>query len=331
MNPINPAPGTWLAALILLMALSGSGVAQNLTPQIAVLQWHDSPNDVAALRGLRRGLAAMNMAGHVRILKAGGDRKKATRLLAGIQAGKVDLLVTLGTRATRIAMSETRDVPIVFTAVTNPVLSGITSSWSGAGGRVCGNSNWLDRRDMLKAFNLAVPGMKRLLVVRTPDNPVSGAEIKEARQALKGMPGLKLVVVDVTDANKVAQVLRPHLEEADGIWVPIDFPLYQEEPLRRLMDVAQKRKIPVFSSTPRCAGTGALVVMTVDFELLGLKASALVRDVLRHRRDPGAIPVGRLKSSRLFVDVAAARRIGLKLPLDLILAAHRLFGAEDGQ
>ncbi len=317
-----------VVVFILPSAVPDSGAVSRERWKIAVLLWHESPNDLAALRGLKRGLAAMNMAQDLVVLNAHADEPKAKDLLRRSIGEGAQLIVALGTRSAKIAAATTTTTPIVFTAVTNPVLSGITPSWSGSGTNVAGNSNWLDRREMISSFKLALPTLKKLGVLRSPDNSVSRAEIAEARAALGSSPELELIEIEVKEPAKVGEVLEKNLERLDAVWVPIDFPLYQEKPLAQIVKVARARRIPIFSSTVRCAGAGALVVLTVDFELLGLKASALIRDILVRGKVPGKMKVGRMKSSRLFVDLEAARHINLKLPFELILGAHRLFGAE---
>ncbi|MFT7618809.1 MAG: putative ABC transport system substrate-binding protein [Planctomycetota bacterium] len=334
---MNHKAGVVFLLLASLMLMPSGGVPTAAGSQqvkkwhIAVLLWHESPNDLAALKGLKRGLAAMKMGQNVFVLKANADEKKAKQLLKKTIADGVDLIVALGTRSAKIAAAEVKTCPIVFTAVTNPVLSGITPSWTGSGRNIAGNSNWLDRREMLTSFRQALPTMKKLCVLRSPSNSVSQAEIAEAHNALPTCPGLELEEIVVKDPKAVGKLLAEKLSGVDAVWVPIDFPLYQIEPLKQIIQETRKRRIPVFSSTARCAGAGALLVLTVDYELLGLKASSMIRDILVRGRNPSAIEVGRMKSSRLFVDLEAARHIGLKPPFDLILNAHRLFGAGGGK
>ena len=290
--------------------------------------WHESPNDIAALDGLKRGLKAMGMGEGLVELRAKGNKVKAKKLLVQAKKKGVDLFVALGTKSAQIIQAWEKKIPIVFTAVTNPVLSRITSSWTGSKKNIAGNSNWLDRKEMLRAFRLALPSLKNLLVLKSPGNSVSSAEISEARKAMKALPNLMLTELEIRDARTVGKTLGKNLAGVDAIWIPIDFPLYQEAALSQIVQEAGRERIPIFSSTLRCAGRGAIVVSAVDYQLLGLKASALVRDILVHGVNPGSIPIGRMKSFRLFVDLGAARRINLKLPFELILGAHRLFGAE---
>ena len=295
---------------------------------VAVLIWHDSPNDKKALVGLKRGLAALGLAASVREMNVDRDASLAKRRLEACDRGGTRCVVALGTRAAQLAKEHIRRIPVIFTAVTNPVLSGIAASWDGSGTNVAGNSNWLDRREMLAAFRLAVPELGRLCVLTSRDNAVSRAEVIEAREALASAPGMTLARKVVEDMSDLPRVLAEALREADAIWVPIDFQLYQEKPLALITSEAAKARIPVVSSTGKCAGAGALVVVTVDYEALGLKAASIVKRVLLKGEDPGRIPIGRMSGARIYVDLAAARRIERKVSLDLVLDAYRVYGGE---
>lgn len=315
--------------LVLLASLCASSLAQDGKGEIAVLVWHDSPNDLEAIIGLRRGLAVLGLAGLVTEHHVDRDEKQAVALLRDFDSGRARLVVALGTRAALLAKEHVKRVPIVFTAVTNPVLSGIAASWQGSGTNVAGNSSWLDRGEMLAAFRLAVPELGVLRVLRTSDNAVSRAEVTEAREALTGQPGLVLEEIVVADVARLDAALDRALDGAGAIWVPIDYQLYQEKPLQRIIARADAAGVPVVSSTPKCVGAGALVVVAVDYRALGLKAASIVKRILVGGAAAGDLPVGRMSSSRIFVDFAAARRSGRRLPKDLIFRAHRLLGYDE--
>ena len=291
---------------------------------IVAFLWHDSPNDRKALAGVRRGLEALGRLDDLRVVNVDRDEDRARERLLACERDGVDLLLSFGTTATRLARRHVRRVPVVFTAVTNPVLANIVPSWKGSGSNVAGNSNWLDRRGMLRAFRQAVPGLRRLLVLTSAGNAVSDAEVREASDVAKET-GLSIVRRTVKkDADPVAEV-EAGLANAEALWIPIDFSLYQEEPLSRIVAAARRLGKPVVSSAERCAGEGALVVVTVDYETLGLRACSLVKKVLAGT-PPGSLAVGRSRSSRVYIDLDAARRLGRELPLDLVLGAYRIFG-----
>ena len=321
---------TLILALLLVVGLGPAPIESggaSAPARVVVFFWHDSPNDIEALEGLRRGFEVCGLEIR-REIHANQDESLARRELAAVAKSGVDVVVAFGTRSTQIAADVLEETPIVFSAVTNPVLSEICPSWAGSGRNLAGNSNWLDRRRMLDVFRQGVPNMRRIGILRSPDNAVSRAELEEARKALRADDELEIVDYQVADPSleKLDAVLDRALAEVDAIWLPIDYELYQTEPLERIVERSRAAKKPLLSSAARAAGAGALLTLTVDYRLLGMKAAALVRRVVAGE-EPGTMPIGRLRSTHLHVDLRAARAIGLELPIDLLLGAHRIEGA----
>ena len=117
--------------------------------------------------------------------RADSDPARARAHLAEFGKQGVDLVVALGTEATRIAAAHRPPgVPVVFTAVTDPVSSGIVPDWKGSGSFLAGNSNHIDSHRVLDEFRTALPGLHALGVLHSKDNRVSRAEIQGLQAAL---------------------------------------------------------------------------------------------------------------------------------------------------
>lgn len=318
---------------VVLRALAAAPLSAAMSPcesklaapePIRALLWHESQNDLKAFEGFARGCRVLRLPKPT-LLRVDRDAERAQRELRAAERAGAPLVLALGTRAALTARTSLKRTPLVFTAVTHPVLSGVVPSWEGSGARVAGNSNWLDRREMMRAFLAAAPGMRRLGVIATKGNAVSAAEIEEAERALDGGRGPELVTHLLEPGETLDEKLPALLKRVDALWLPIDFALYQDEPLARIVALTRRAGVPLMSSSQRAAGKGALVVVAVDYQLLGLRAAAIARRILKGD-DPSRMPVGRLTSSRLYVDLEAARAIQRELPLDLLLRAWRVFG-----
>ncbi len=181
--------------------------------RVGVFYWHDAPNDDAAFDGVQRGLAAAGYHCEFVVRRAGSDREVGLRQLDELTATSPRLLFALGTQAALLARERVRDVPVVFTAVTNPVESGLAPSWAGTGANLCGNSNWIDSEKVLAAFRLAVPKLKHLGVLRsTAASVVSAAELRQMQRYLRGpgAPPIELIeaVVDKPEELEPAIALE---------------------------------------------------------------------------------------------------------------------------
>jgi putative ABC transport system substrate-binding protein len=318
---------------VLLPLLTASPApAQDSRPaprRLAAFLWHEAPNDLDALAGIRKALATAGVPHELLVRQADSDRARADAQLAELRAAGPELVFALGTQAVLLARGQLGAIPIVFTAVTNPVVSRVVPSWDGSGGALAGNSNWIAPETVLHVFQLAVPGLARLGMLRSRNaGVVSAAELQamRARLAQPGAPALEVVEAVVDDERGIAGAVRA-LRDArvQALWVPIDFTIYQN--MAAVRDALGRSGVPIVTSALQAARSGAAAGVVVDYELLGQRAAVLALDVLERRRAPASIPVETMRSYQVIVDLDAARRCGYELPLSLLVIADVLLDA----
>jgi putative ABC transport system substrate-binding protein len=298
--------------------------------RLGVFFWHDSPNDRVTFEGIRAGLAAARMPFEFVTRDAGGDAAHAKRQLAELRASGCELVFAMGTQAARLAATELRDVPVVFAAVTNPVAAGVVPTWQGAEGNVCGASNLVEPQTVLSVFRLAVPGLRRLGMLRSEkDDLVSRAELAAMRALLAqpDAPAVELFDAEIPHSDQVEPAVRELLSrEVDAIWVPIDLPVYKN--LDTIRKALGDRRIPIVTTAAAAMGKGPVVGAVPDYPLHGRRAAALALQILRDGKQPRELPVDRMSGCLVKVDLAAAHRVDLDLPLSLLVLADELFAPE---
>ena len=116
----------WISFLILFLSTMANADGQPY--KIGILMWHETKHDEEALAGFKEGMELSGVPHEFEIKRAYGDEAKCREFARQRKTEKVDIILTIGTNATLWALEEIKDVPIVFTAVTNPVISGIADS-----------------------------------------------------------------------------------------------------------------------------------------------------------------------------------------------------------
>lgn len=334
-------PGLLVTALILSSALGHCprGVAalpafEEASPvpsqEFGVLFWHDSPNDIAALSGIRQALRERGKPHELLVRSADSNPERARELLKDFALAKVTLIFAMGTEAALAARKENLDIPVVFTAVTNPVVSGVVPDWSGSKSNVAGNSNWIGPDTVLRVFRQAVPGLTRLGILRSrASGRVSSAELEAMRHYLaqEKAPRVEIfesLVEEIDALDRAVEKLASSGVQA--IWIPIDFSIYQNLP--RVLEVAQPRGIPLVSSSLKGAQAGAVAGILVDYELLGRRAVVIALSILEGGAPPGDLPVETMSGYHVVVNLDAAHRCGYELPLSLLALADRILEDE---
>ncbi len=221
------------ASLIVTAAALSAPVAER--PRVGVLYWHDSPNDRAAFDGVREGFAVAGLDPVFEVVEARGDDGAAKAALADFQARGMDLVYAMGTGAALRAKAAVARTPVVFTAVTDPVGSGVVPSLEGSGANLCGNASGVDAAAALAVFRAALPRLAVLAVVHDPANPVSRGEVEAMRRAGLALdPPVRLSVRErgaeaLRAPGAVREACAAALEGADALWIPIDIEVYSRE------------------------------------------------------------------------------------------------------
>ena len=315
----------FLAATVAAAALTGTAAfAQTKTVAITAIVEHP------ALDATRDGVvAALKEAGFtpgqnlkVDYQSAQGNPATAAQIARQFVGQKPDVIVPISTPSAQAVAAATRDVPVVFTAVTDPVGAQLIRSMEKPGGNVTGLSDMAPvgaHVDLIKEF---VPAAKRLGVVYNPGEPNSVTMVK----ALKDEAGRKGLTVVEAAANKSADVqtaARSLVGKADAIYVPLDNTVVSA--LEALTAVGAQAKLPVFSADTDSVARGTVASIGFDYFQVGKQTGAVVARVLKGEK-PGDIPVDLAKGTDLFVNPKAAAAMGVAIPEAVAKRATKTVG-----
>jgi len=290
--------------------------------QISMFFWHESPNDQMAFEGIKSGFKIAGIDCQYDIQRADGDEKKALRIVERLDLKNPDLIYAMGTGATKRLMRKVFDTPIVFTAVTNPVLTKITPNWRSSGRNITGNSNWIPTRLVLESFKEIIPNLKTLGVICDPVNPVSTMELSNVEK-LGEKFGITLMKVQVKTAEELPAATRKLVNnQVDAIWIPIDILVYKN--LEKIKSVTIPSGIPLISSSHRGVTEGAIYGIVVDYHALGKRSVPLALEILVNKTHPRDIPIGTMNSFQDIVNLKAAKEIGYQIPLEVLAVTDRV-------
>jgi putative ABC transport system substrate-binding protein len=120
----------------------------------------------------------------------GDGRDDSLPMLAAELVGlNVEVIVAASTEAILAVQKATRTVPIVITAASNPVETGMVASLARPGGNVTGTS-FLGAEVAVKQLELLttiVPGLSRIAVLSSPNNASHPVRLKLVHDAARGL------------------------------------------------------------------------------------------------------------------------------------------------
>ncbi len=322
-----------LIALILsFSACPASSAAAAVPKRIGILLWHDTPHDEAAMAGLFDGLRLAGLDHALLVRRARGKRKVALTILEEFKRLPVQAVVAISTRGALLAQQQLGDIPLFYTAITNPVASGLADDWQRPGHNATGSSNWIPAGKLLAFFKEVLPGLTRLGVIYDPSNPVPVAEVEEVRKAAPKL-GIQLVsrtIADLTEAEEAIAAVAA--QGVNGFWIPRDKLLYSNMEL--ISPILLRHRLPCVSSTREALtadGSVALAAMLADYRKLGRMLLPSIVAVLEQGVDPGTIPIALPDRYRLIINLNAAKLVGFRFPYRFAADADEIIHGYAGQ
>ncbi|NBB82557.1 MAG: ABC transporter permease [Alphaproteobacteria bacterium] len=231
-----------------------------------------------------------------------------------------DVIVPISTPSAQAVVSATQDIPIVFTAVTDPVGAQLVTDMANPGGNVTGISDMSPIADHLALIHEVLPDATTLGVPYNPGeaNAVALVAVIEEMAPAMGF------TIETAAANRSADVLgaaQSLVGSVDAIYVPTDNTIVSA--LEAVISVGTDNQIPVFSGDTDSVERGAIGAVGFDYYQIGRQTGEIVVEVL-DGADPGSIP-GRIASgSDLVVNPAAAEAMGVTIPQSVMDRASRV-------
>jgi len=228
---------------------------------------------------------------------------------------KVDIIVavtTPGSQAAQKVVAGT-NIPIVFIAVTDPIVAGLVSDLNNheenITGILAGAKGSQSEGRRLEIFLQVVPGMKSLYMPFNPDDPAALQNVKAARDAAEVL-NISLVEAPARNEEEALKVLTPP-EDVDGVFLPSDRLIGSV--IDKFVSAANEKKLPTSLNNPvGLESAGALMAYGPDFETMGKQGARLAVQILM------GVPASNLpvEVPELLVglNLRTAELIGLELP-----------------
>jgi len=301
------------------------GVSALAAPiKIGITQIVDHP----ALNAVRQGIIdVLTEAGYVEgedvvyiFGNAQGDFTVAISIAQNFLAQKVDLVVSIATPTSQAAVQvfKDTDVPVVFSAVTDPVGAGLTGYPN-----VTGTSDMIDVRGDLELLQELIPGLEKVGMVYNPGEANSAILTDMAIKASKDL-GIEIVTAAAESTAAVPLAAQSLLGRVQALYVTTDNTVVSA--LEAVVDVAVKGRLPLLVSDPTSLERGALVCTGFDYYDHGRMTGEVVLAILKGT-PPSEIPVKYQKGTQLWLNLDMAERIGFVFPESVKDKATGLFFA----
>jgi putative ABC transport system substrate-binding protein len=251
---------------------------------------------------------------------ADGRSERFVGLATELVNMKVDLIVARGSLATLAAKNATRTIPVVMSAVGEPLQ--FVASFARPGGNVTGLSSvTVDLETKRLGLLRELVPSKRIAALYNLDNPANRSEWKDIEMAAPSM-GVKLQLFDVRNPEGLEPALTAASHEhADGLIVSQDglFQAYRKQ----VAELAAKYRLPAIYRSMESVEAGGLMAYGPNYPDL-YRRTAVYVDKIFKGANPGDLPVEQPTKFELIINLKAAKALGIIIPNDMLLRADEV-------
>ncbi len=291
---------------------------ESKTYKVGILKYMDHPSLNQIEENVCEELEALSVDGVTYEYKdydlnGQGDASVLNQMAAQLIADGVDAIVPIATPAAQIVQSATegQNLPIVFSAVSDPVSANLVASMEEPGANITGTSDFLNTNAIMDLMLAANPDTKYVGLLYSKSEDSSAVPIADAKAYLDEK-GIKYIEKTGTSTDEVSQAVDALIAEGvDAVFTPTDNTIQKAE--LAFYEKLQDAGIPHYAGADSFALNGGFCGYGVDYENLGKATADMVAEILDKGADPAKTAVQTFDNGIATINTETCEKLGLKL------------------
>lgn len=315
-------------SLVLLLSLVGCGAAKSgTTPtgneeekqfKIGIIQIVEHP----ALDSAREGfLETLKENGYeegknltVDYQNAQGDQSILQSITQKFSSSNLDLVLAIATPSAQAMASASQDIPILITAVTDPVEAKLVNSMEKPGKNVSGTTDMNPIKEQFELMKALVPAAKKVGIIYNAGEVNSQVQVAIAKTVATEL-GLEVVEATVTTSADVLQASQSLIGKVDTIYVPTDNMVVSAA--QSVIQVANKNKIPIISGESSVVDAGGAGTIGINYKKLGSQTGEMALRVFKGEK-PQDMPIEAQNEFDTVLNQTTLDLFGITVPADIL-------------
>ncbi|MBO4900291.1 MAG: ABC transporter substrate-binding protein [Lachnospiraceae bacterium] len=236
------------------------------------------------------------------------DSNVLNQIVANFIADDVDLMIGVATPVAMSMQAATSDIPIVFSAVTDPLSAGLVNTMDAPGANITGTSDYLDTEAVMNLIFAADPSADKIGLLYDVGQDASTTPIADAKAYLdsKGIEYVERTGTSVDEVKLAAEALVS--DGVDAVFTPQDNTIMQAE--LSIYETLANAGIPHYTGADSFALNGAFLGYGVDYANLGVETAYMVKDILVDGKDPASLSVKTFDNGTATVNTETCETLG---------------------
>lgn len=289
-----------------------AGSSDEKSYKVGISQFVTHPSLDSATEGFKKALEEEGLKVEYDEQNANGDQTTVQTIAANIAGDNADLIFANATPSALAALNATKDIPIIFTSVTDPVIAQLVQSMEEPGGNVTGTA------DMHPD---AIPNTVKFIHENHPDatigtvysagEPNSVVQVDILKKAAKELGMNKPVESTVATSAEVKQAAESLVGKADVIFIVTDNTVVSA--LESVVQVANENDLPLFVAELDSVARGGFAAYGFSYEDIGYEAGLMAAQILKGEKQPSDLPAQYPQNLKLVINKKAAEEMNIEL------------------
>jgi putative ABC transport system substrate-binding protein len=245
---------------------------------------------------------------------ANGDMSLLPTIMQDMLSDGVDMLVPIATPTAQAAMASTSSVPIVFSAVSNPIEAGLVTSFEETTANITGVSNSIAIEDIFKLASELTPDVKVFGFIYNSSEINSSTGIKRAKEYCDAN-GIEYKEATITGTADLQQVASSLVGQVDAFFTPNDNTVASA--MATYMQIAMDAKIPTYVGADSMVADGALATVGIDYTVLGKQTAQMVARIIKGETIKEN-SVEQIAEYSKMINIGTAKDLGLNISDELM-------------
>lgn len=252
------------------------------------------------------------------------DMGTASTIADSFVSQKVDLICAIATPSAMSAYNSClkTEIPVIYTAVSDPVAAGLANDDGTSVGNVTGTSDALPVTNQLEMIRQILPEAEKIGILYTTSETNSESTIAEYKKYAADY-GFEIVDSGINTIADVPMAAADLASRVDCITNLTDNTVVSA--LQTVLDAADKEGIPVFGSEVEQVKNGCVASMGLEYYELGKQTGAMAAKVLKGEAKASELDYEVITEASLYVNTAAADKAGLVLDEEFVNGAYEKF------
>ena len=288
------------------------------TFNIGISQFAEHPALDAVRKGFEDELKNLGVDANIDYKNSQGDTGTAGMIAQKFVADKKDLIFAIATPSAQSAKQATDTIPILFSAVTDPVSAQLVDSLEKVGGNISGTSDAAPVEKQLSLFKEINPKVRRIAVIYNTSEANSEIQIAKAKEIGEKL-NLEIIPVGVNNINDIPQAVNSVVRKVDGFYTITDNIVASAINLISKASIKNK-KLTIGAEEAHVQG-GILMTDGLSYYELGRQTGAMAKKILVDKVSVENLPVETSKNTTKVVNRKTLKNLNLSESLPVFSGA----------